>query len=232
MLIAAIRVWSTGFPYASAQGVAIVVLTVALPSVGLSFWAATGRVSSAQYGRVLARFVAPAAVSMAAAAFVVYAYFLDQTGQIGYAQLTLTYTLIYAGLLLAVFLKPPWSRREMRDGGTKREWRMVWLALVLGVLAFFLPAVPAAQKYLKLDWLRQPADYGIVALVVVAWAAVLGVTWWLIPAVDEMSSVSGLAMRAGGVRIAGNRAQAGGLGRDGRLDHRTEPGPADAGPAG
>lgn len=206
LLIVAIQVWSTGFPYASAQGTAIAIITVAFPSVGLSFWAATGRVSSARFGRILARFVAPAAVSMGAAAFVVYAYFLDRTGRISYAQLALTYTLIYAGLLLAVSLKPPWHRRRTREGGHKREWRMSSLALFLGVAAFFLPGVPAAQKYLKLDWLQAPADYGIVGLAVLGWAAVLSLIWWLLPPVDEMPPVSGLQA---GRRAGPDRADAG-----------------------
>jgi magnesium-transporting ATPase (P-type) len=187
LLIGAIQLWSVGFPYASAQGGAIAVITVALPSVGLSLWAANGRVSSAHYGQILARFVAPAAVTVSAAALGAYTWFLDRTGWITYAQLGVTYTLIYSGLLLAVFLKPPWHRRQTRDGGQKREWRMVALVLFLGIVAFFLPGVPAAQKYLKLDWLQQPADYGIVALVVAVWAVVLSLVWWLLPPVDEAS---------------------------------------------
>jgi magnesium-transporting ATPase (P-type) len=178
LLIAAIQIASTGFPYVSAQGTAIVVITVAIPSVGLSFWATPGVVSGASFGRTLARFVAPAAVSMSLAGLLVYVYFLDRTGRVAYAQLALTYTLIYAGLLLAVFVKPPWSFRE-RDGVQKREWRMAGLALFLGVATYFLPWVPPAQKYLKLDWLQQPADYGVVGLVVVAWAVVLGIVWRL-----------------------------------------------------
>jgi magnesium-transporting ATPase (P-type) len=178
LLIAAIRVASTGFPYVSAQGTAVVVITVAIPSVGLSLWATPGVVSSADFGRTVARFVVPAAVSMSLAALLVYVYFLDRTGRVAYAQLALTYMLIYAGLLLAVFVKPPWSFRE-RDGVQKREWRMAGLALFLGIVTYFLPWVPPAQKYLKLDWLQQPADYGVVGLVVVAWAVVLGIVWWL-----------------------------------------------------
>jgi magnesium-transporting ATPase (P-type) len=184
LLIAAIRVVSIGFPYVSAQGTAIAVITVAIPSVGLSFWATAGVVSSAHFGRTLARFVAPAAVSMSLAALLVYLYFLDQTGQVAYAQLALTYTLIYAGLLLAVFAKPPWSLRE-RGGVRKREWRMAGLALLLGIAASFLPWIPAAQKYLKLDWLQQPADYGVVGLAVLGWAVVLSLVWWVIPPEDR-----------------------------------------------
>jgi hypothetical protein len=57
---------------------------------------------------------------------------------------------------------------------------MTGLVLFLGIVTFFLPAIPPAQEYLKLYWLQQPADYGIVALAVVGWAVVLNLVWWLI----------------------------------------------------
>jgi magnesium-transporting ATPase (P-type) len=184
LLIVAIRLVSFGFPYVTAQGTAIAVITVAIPSVGLSFWATAGAVSSAHLGRILARFVAPAAVSMSVAALLVYLYFLDQTGRVAYAQLAVTYTLIYAGLLLAVFVKPPrlsWTTGQMREGILRREWRMTGLALVMGIAAYLLPAIPAAQRHLRLDWLQQPADYGVVGLAVVCWALLLFFVWWLVP---------------------------------------------------
>jgi len=190
LLIVAVRVVSIGFPHVSSQGTAIALITVTIPSVGLSLWAAAGAVSSAQLGRTLARFVVPAAVSMSVAAFLVYLYFLDQTGRVPYAQLAVTYTLIYTGLLLSVFIKPPrrsWitgqkrSRTGQRDWIFAREWRMTGLVLFLGIAAFFLPAIPAVQRHLGLDWLQQPADYGVVALAVVGWAMVLGLIWRLIP---------------------------------------------------
>jgi cation-transporting ATPase E len=188
MLIAAIRLVSRGFPYISAQGTAIAVITVALPSVGLSLWARAGVVPSTRFGRTLARFVGPASVTTSLAAFIVYRYFLDQTGRVAYAQLALTYTLIYAGLLLALFAKPPWPSRTAgargSEGGGRWDWRMVVLVFVLGVAAFFLPAIPGAQQYLGLDWLQQPADYRIVGLAVAGWAVVLNLIWWVLPLAD------------------------------------------------
>jgi magnesium-transporting ATPase (P-type) len=193
LLIFAIQAVSFGFPYVSAQGTAIAIITVTIPSVGLSLWATPGVASNARFGRTLARFMAPAAASMSLAALIAYLYFLDQTGRVVYAQLAVTYTLIYAGLLLAVFVKPPrrsWAAGQRRPGRAKRhgiltrEWRMTGLALLLGIAVFFLPAIPAAQRYLRLDWLQQPADYGVVALVVVGWALMLSFIWWLIPPAD------------------------------------------------
>jgi hypothetical protein len=58
---------------------------------------------------------------------------------------------------------------------------MVVLVVFLGVASFFLPGIPAAQQYLGLDWLQQPADYGTVGLAVAVWAVVLNLIWWLLP---------------------------------------------------
>ena len=178
LLIGAIQLLSVGYPYASAQGTAIVVITVAIPSVGLTFWALAGVVSSKDFARTLAQFVGPAALTMSLASLLAYLFFLDRTGDVAYAQLAVTYTLIYSGLLLAVFLKPPLRLRTV-GGVEKGDLRMAGLALILGVAAFFLPAIPPAKRYLKMFWLQQPVDYAIVAAVVLGWALVLGLTWWL-----------------------------------------------------
>jgi len=185
LLIAALRALGAGFPYASAQGTAINVITVALPSVVLSLWAQPGVVSSGRFGHILSRFVVPAAVTMSLAAAVVYLHFLNQTGQMAYAQLAVTYTLIYCGLLLAVFAKPP---AQKRHGVWKADWPMTVLALFLGVAVFFLPALRLAQKFLKLDWLQQPADYALIGLVVLGWAVVVNALWWLFRTLDILEA--------------------------------------------
>ena len=185
LLIAALRALGAGFPYASAQGTAINVITVALPSVVLSLWAQPGVVSSGRFGHILSRFVVPAAVTMSLAALIVYLHFLNQTGQMAYAQLAVTYALIYSGLLLAVFAKPPLQKKK---GVWKADWPMAVLALVLGVAVFFLPALRLAQKFLKLDWLHQPADYAFIGLVVLGWAVVVNVTWALFRTLDILEA--------------------------------------------
>jgi hypothetical protein len=168
-----------GFPRTSEQNTAITVLTVALPSLGLSLWAVAGVLSSKNLGRTLLRFVGPAAITISAAALVVYLYFLDRTGEVAYAQLAVTYTSVSAGLLLVVFIKSPWGSMTV-DGTDQRDWRPA--ALVLGLLVIFLllPAIPLARQFLGLDWLRQLSDYLAVGLVLLCWALVLGLIWWII----------------------------------------------------
>jgi hypothetical protein len=61
---------------------------------------------------------------------------------------------------------------------------MMGLVLFLGVAAFFLPWIPAAQEYLGLDWLQEPTHYAFVGLVVLGWATVLNLVWWMLPPVE------------------------------------------------
>jgi magnesium-transporting ATPase (P-type) len=180
LLILGIRLFSFGFPYASAQGTAIAVVTVAIPSVGLSLWAAAGVLPSASLSRLLSRFVMPAAILMSAAGLVVYVFFLDRTGELAYAQLTLTYTLVGCGLLLVIFVRPP-GRAWLSGSGQRGDWRFVVLALALMVAFFLVSAVPLAQEFLKLDWLRQPSDYLVVGLAMLAWALGLRFVLRVIP---------------------------------------------------
>jgi uncharacterized BrkB/YihY/UPF0761 family membrane protein len=62
---------------------------------------------------------------------------------------------------------------------------MAGMALVLGVAVFFLPAIPAAQEFLDMYFLQQPADYGVVGLAVVGWAVILSIIWRVIPPVPS-----------------------------------------------
>jgi cation-transporting ATPase E len=178
LLIFAIRGLDAGFPYLGGQGSAVSIITVSFPSLALAFWAPGGVVLSKRFGPTRAQCAAPAALTRGRTALLVYLHFLERTGSIVYAQLALTYTLIYSGLLLAVLVNPPWrSRRGERDEPRAVDWRMVKLGLVLGIIALILPGIPAARELFKLDWLQRPADYGVIALAFVAWAVILSLIW-------------------------------------------------------
>jgi len=185
LLIFAIRGLDAGFPYLGGQGSAVSIITVSFPSLALAFWAPGGVVLSKRFGPTLTHFAAPAALTMSLTALLVYLHFLERTGSTPYAQLTLTYALVYMGLVLAVLVNPPWrSRRGDRDGSRSVDWRMVKLGLVLGIVALILPGIPAAQELFKLDWLQRPADYGVIAVAVVSWAVILNLVWRFVPSTD------------------------------------------------
>ena len=223
-LIVSIRLIAYGFPYASAQGTAISVTTVALPAVGLSLWAAAGVVSQANLGRILARFVAPAASTLGLTGLVVYLIFLDRTGDVQSAQLGLTWTLVACGLLLVVFVRPPrrgWLTSTTQSG----DPRPTLMVMVLGVLFVIVAAIPLAEQLLKIKWLSRPEDYAVVVLAAVAWVLVLRFVLFIVPleprvpaverdqsprARDEHESPGGWGTRAGAPRPPSIR-----LGEDG-----------------
>jgi magnesium-transporting ATPase (P-type) len=180
LLIAGLRLVSTGFPFHSGQVTVINLATVALPSAALTLWAAAGLLTHARFGRLLTRFMVPAAITMTIAGMLVYMVFLEESGDMRYAQLALTYTLVLAGLLLVLFVKQP-IRLHPPEGEPHVDWRVIILVLV--VLAIFLiaSAIPLAQEHLKVGLLEQPEDYLTIGVVVLVWAVLLRLFWFIAP---------------------------------------------------
>jgi magnesium-transporting ATPase (P-type) len=180
ILLVAVPLFSKGYPYRSGQGTVITVVTVAIPSLGLTLGAAAGVLPSARLGRLLFRFVLPAAITISVAGLLVYMLFLDRSGQVAYAQLGLTYTLVACGLGLVVFIKPPrpaaWS-----GGAQKGAWWPLILAPALMALFVLVCAIPLAQDLLHIGLLQEPTDYAIVAVAFLAWAITLRFVLFLIP---------------------------------------------------
>ncbi len=175
ILLVAIPLFGFGYPYRPGQGTVITVATVALPSVALTLWATAGVAPRARLGWLLARFVAPSAITVSVTATLVYLHFLEGRGGVQYAQLALTHTLVACGLLLVVFIRPPkrtrWNRTE--EAG---DWRFSVLALILMVVFYLVTLIPLAQDLLHIGPLRQQQDYLIVGAAVLVWAVVL----WLV----------------------------------------------------
>ena len=180
LLIISMRVFSLGFPYSAAQGSAIAIFTLTIPSLGLTFWASSGVMNSANLRRILGRFVLPAALTMSTAGMLVYRYFLQTTGDMDYAQLTVTYTLVSVGLVLVIFVKPP-GRLWAGGASLTGDWRLTGLVIFLQAAFFLTVWIPLAQKYLKVEPLHEPIDYLIIGLVVVCWAITLRLAWWFWP---------------------------------------------------
>jgi phosphoserine phosphatase len=182
LLITALAiVLGIGFPYQSKQGSIINLLTVTIPSIGLSLWAAAGVLPGVKLRWLLIRFVAPATVTMGAVGLVVYWYFLERTGEIAYAQLTLTYAMVISGLLLVIFVRPPIRPRTGGIGIQSGDWRPTLLILILMIIFFLGAPLQLTQELFALDQLRGPSDYLVVGLGVLAWALTLRFVWLVIP---------------------------------------------------
>jgi magnesium-transporting ATPase (P-type) len=185
LLILTVTLLTVGFPYQAKQGGLVNVLTVTLPAIGLSLFAAAGVLPTANLGRLLARFVAPAAITMSAAGLAVFIFFLSRTGEVAYAQLTLIYTLVIAGLLLVIFIRPPWRSRL---GATTQsgDWRPTAMILILMALFLLLAGLPIVEELFAVDRLRAPSDYLVVGLAVLAWAFSLRFLLWVFPLVPRV----------------------------------------------
>jgi magnesium-transporting ATPase (P-type) len=187
LLILAIALLTrTGFPYRSAQASIVTIVTITIPAIGLSFFATGGVLPTANLRRILIHFVAPAAISIGLAAFVVYQIFLNRTGEIAYAQLGLTYSLVAMGLLLVVFVRPPRPFSRLHGQARYGDWRPTLLALALFFLFLIATRVPLAQQLFLIGPLQQPAHYLVIGIAVLAWAATLRLAWWVVPLVPRI----------------------------------------------
>jgi cation-transporting ATPase E len=182
-----LAIWGTGlgFPYQSKQGSLITIVSVILPSLGLSLWAPAGVLPRTRLGWLLARFVVPAAVTISIAGMLVYRFFLDRSGDIAYAQLALTYLLTISGLVLVILLRPPVRgfTPMMGMGGDERsgDWRPTAVVLVLLILLFAVAPIPLAEDLVGLRPLEHAEDYLVVGLAVLAWASAAVLLWRVRP---------------------------------------------------
>jgi hypothetical protein len=179
-------IWGAGigFPYQSKQGSLIAIATLVLPSLSLYLWAAPGVLSRTNLGWHLARFVAPAGVTIGAAGAVLYSYFLHQTGDEEYAQLALTWMLVISGLVVVILVRPPWKSTFWPDGSRQTrsgDWRPTAWVLALLVLVCVIAQFSPADQLFGLTTLQQPQDYLVVVLTVLAWAFTASLIWRMAP---------------------------------------------------
>lgn len=165
LLIVDVRLISTGFPYVSSQGSLIGILAVTVPSFVLSVAISSKHhaISHRAYPRTLIRFVLPAGVLLSLAAFGVYLWVLRTSGLVSVAQLAVTWTLLYAGLLAG------WL--------TRRNAVQAKLAALLVVVATALPLIPSARRQFRLSHLPEITDYVPVVVAVVGWLLMLLLVW-------------------------------------------------------
>ncbi len=186
LLLLILAIWGLdhGFPNQSKQGTLITIASVILPSLALVLWAPAGVVPRAHLGWLLARFVIPSAVTISAATASVYRLFLLTTGDVAYAQLTVTYTLAISGLVLVILLRPPLRGLLLVGMGNSErsgDWRPTAMVLVLMALVIFAAWIPLADDLVGLRPLQQARDYAVVGLAVLAWASAAVLLWWLRP---------------------------------------------------
>ena len=192
IILAALMV-QAGFPFSPGHISLLTFLTVGIPTFGLAFWAKPGA-APVSLGRSLVRFVLPATLTLAVAAFGVYAltYFLNDVDLIGMrrgglaaatiipaqdriARDSLAHMLILAGLVLVMFAAPPtkwWAVVEEATG----DWRPALLAATMVPLYLLILLVPALREFFGLHLLGWDEYLGI-GVITVLWTLVVRWVW-------------------------------------------------------
>jgi hypothetical protein len=108
---------------------------------------------------------------------------LEGLSEVEYAQLALTHMLVASGLVLVILIRPPLrgltGPQPFGVGGDERSGDWLPAALVLLVLVFLAAWIPLVEELFGLIHLRQPVDYFVVSLAVLAWASAACFIWRL-----------------------------------------------------
>jgi cation-transporting ATPase E len=182
------------FPIDLRNGSALVLFTVGIPTALLAVWAQPGARDFDSLGRTLARFVVPAAVlSSLAGLAVLFGVIVLQLGgleavagrgsedpaaldaAVAIAQSALTSFLVFAGLVLVVFVEPPVAWLAVIEP-LSPDRRPTILAGGLAALYLVTLAMPAGRTIFALHRLGV-TELAFVFVAVVAWAVALHAVW-------------------------------------------------------
>jgi cation-transporting ATPase E len=168
------------FPIELRNASALTMFTVGIPSALLAVWAQPGRRRRDPLDRTLARFVVPAAVVSSLMGLLVFYGSILLAGEFSAASLdaartALTAYLVYAGLLLILFVEPPVPWFAVAERVTT-DRRPAGLAVVLGVGFVVVMLVPLARAWFSFS-LPAPRDLLLVAVGVVAWLLLIRTFW-------------------------------------------------------
>jgi cation-transporting ATPase E len=179
-LIAAIQIIGAGFPIRGMQLTIITTVTITIPSLGLTLWAHSGVLYGKSLSRSFWHFTVPAAITISIASTFIFFYFQRTSGDNEYVHLAVTFTLVFIGLLIVLFLRPP--NRILAGGAPVSDDRRISLMVAVLLVLFFITvalstAIPFLETNLLLDWLDSPLDYLIIGVVVFVWAVLLLGIW-------------------------------------------------------
>jgi magnesium-transporting ATPase (P-type) len=176
LIITALLLRTTAFPYDSTEAGIISAFTIALPNVLISVWAVARKIKPSEIYRQLFLFILPASITHSLLAFFIFLLFIHNTGDISYSQIGVTFTLLLAGWLLVLFVQPP-SKLFVGGAPLRGDKRIWWLVGGSALLAIISLLIPQIQEWFHLSWLNNPTEYAIVAISVIVWGFVLRSAW-------------------------------------------------------
>jgi cation-transporting ATPase E len=172
------------FPIELRNASALTVFTVGIPTALLAVWAQPGHRIRDSLGRTLAQFVVPAAVGSSLIGLVLFVGLLFLGTQydgktladsLRMAQTALTSFLVFAGLLLVIFVEPPIPWFAVAEPITP-DRRPTVLALGLAIGYVIVLQVPPARDFFQLIG-PDPREGLIVLLAVIAWLLLVRTFW-------------------------------------------------------
>jgi len=195
LMIIGILIIGVGFPVRGIQLTIITTVTITIPSLGLTLWANPGVLHGDSLRKSLSHFIVPAAITVSIAGIVTYFTFREVVLENEYTHLAVTYTLVFTGLLVVLFLRPPF--RLLAGGAPFSKDRRIFLMVVVLTVLFFITvalssAIPFLYDLLLLEWLNPFTDYLIIATIVIVWAVLLLLIWriWRTSGIWEDQEVS------------------------------------------
>jgi cation-transporting ATPase E len=172
------------FPIDLRNASALTIFTVGIPSTLLALWAAPGRRHQDSLARTLATFVVPAAVVSSLLGLLVFYGSIALAGAHDPAAIeaagpgartAFTSFLVLAGLLLVVFVEPPFEwLAVIEPRTTDRRPALLAAVLALGYVATLL--VPPAREFFSFA-VPGPREAGLVLGAVVLWAPMMRAFW-------------------------------------------------------
>ena len=192
LLIFAIELVSGTFPLLIRHNAVVTTLVVGIPTIGVAFWAQAGQPPRRSLVRSTLHFVLPATITLAITGLFVYLAYLvivilvapipdefvsrDMLDELLVVPRSALVTiLVYCGLLLIPFLKPPtgfWVGGAPLSG----EWRYTLSAVAMLLLYFLVVIIPPLRQIADLAWLGI-SGYVMLGVVALGWAIVLRTMW-------------------------------------------------------
>jgi cation-transporting ATPase E len=180
------------FPIDLRNGSVLTLFTVGIPTAMLAIWAQPGKRTKESLGRTLARFVIPAAaLSSLVGLAVLYGTLILEIGlaemaggaaepgsldaAIKLGQSNLTSFLVFAGLLLVVFVEPPTRLFAVIEPRT-HDRRPAIMAVVLAIAYVVVLATPLGRSIFSLGELG-PGELAIATIAAATYGLLLGLTW-------------------------------------------------------